>query len=278
MDIISLPRDLDLKESPRIQVFDYQTTRDCSKQRIVLSKNTFSFLLEGSKEVITGRNSISIGNTDFLMMRSGHCLMTENLSDVTNYYRSMLLFFPDEAIHEFRRKYPLGSNSTGSKESLKVLKYDAFLRSFVDSLTSISTLPEAVQDRMLPVKFEELMLYLTESYGADLINLLTSSEYRSRDFIQVVETNRLNKLTLKELAFLSNMSVSTFKREFEKHFHESPSKWFLDQRLEHSAYLLKNSSRRPSDIFEEVGYENLSNFIQAFKVKFGVTPKQFQFQ
>ena len=72
------------------------------------------------------------------------------------------------------------------------------------------------------------------------------------------------------------MSISSFKRTFEKHFHNSPSKWFQEKRLEHSAFLLKNKSERPSDIYQEIGYESLSNFIQAFKVKFGVTPKQYQ--
>jgi AraC-like DNA-binding protein len=46
--------------------------------------------------------------------------------------------------------------------------------------------------------------------------------------------------------------------------------------LERAAFLLRNKSKRASDIFEEIGYENLSNFVHAFKVKFGVTPKQFQ--
>jgi AraC-like DNA-binding protein len=72
------------------------------------------------------------------------------------------------------------------------------------------------------------------------------------------------------------MSVSTFKREFEKHFRSTPSKWFQEKRLEHAAFLLKNNSKRPSDIFEEIGYETLSNFTQAFKLKFGLTPKQYQ--
>ena len=99
---------------------------------------------------------------------------------------------------------------------------------------------------------------------------------KAKKFIQTIESNQLNKLSVKELSFLSNMSVSTFKRKFEKHFHSSPSKWFQEKRLEHSAFLLKNKSKMPSDIFEEIGYENLSSFILAFKMKFGVTPKQYQ--
>ena len=64
--------------------------------------------------------------------------------------------------------------------------------------------------------------------------------------------------------------------EFKKYFKNSPSKWFQEKRLKHAAFLLKNKPIRPSDIYLEVGYETLSNFIQAFKMKFGQTPKQYQ--
>ena len=113
--------------------------------------------------------------------------------------------------------------------------------------------------------------------GIKFLNLFISQkDDQEKNFLNVIENNTLNKLTLKELAFLCNMSISTFKRIFEKKFKESPIKWFQDKRLEHSAYLLKNNSKRASDIYEEIGYENLSNFIHAFKLKFGVTPKQYQ--
>ena len=141
----------------------------------------------------------------------------------------------------------------------------------------ISKLSKSLQEKILKTKFEEIMLYLIELKGVDfLYSIINNSDNQSQKFIQTVESNRLNKLTIKELSFLSNMSVSTFKRKFEKHFHNSPSKWFQDKRLEHSAFLLKSESKRPSDIYEEIGYENLSNFIQAFKLKYDVTPKQYQ--
>jgi len=120
------------------------------------------------------------------------------------------------------------------------------------------------------------MLYLIDLKGIDFLCALISNVNENQKFIQTIESNQLNKLTIKELSFLSNMSESTFKRMFQKHFNSTPSKWFQDKRLEHSAYLLKNESKRPSDIFEDMGYESLSNFIQAFKTKYGVTPKQYQ--
>ena len=121
------------------------------------------------------------------------------------------------------------------------------------------------------------MLYLISKIGEDfLASLITKVNEYEHHFQEVIENNKLNRLTLSELAFLCNMSLSTFKRTFEKQFHISPSKWFQERRLEYSAILLKSERKRPTDIYLEVGYDSLTNFIQAFKSKYGVTPKQYQ--
>ncbi|MFM8744586.1 MAG: helix-turn-helix domain-containing protein, partial [Cytophagales bacterium] len=117
------------------------------------------------------------------------------------------------------------------------------------------------------------MMYLTELHGAAFIfSLLNQSTDATRKFTQTVETNQLNKLTLTELAFLCNMSISTFKREFQKQYSESPSRWFQNKRLEHAHRLIHQAHKKPSEIYFEVGYENISSFVQAYKLKYGATP------
>ncbi|WP_394748471.1 helix-turn-helix domain-containing protein [Spongiimicrobium salis] len=277
MKTITLPDELSLSSSKSIVIYDYQSTTEISKQQILLNKNTFSFLQEGTKEVFFDNSAYAIDNSQFLLMKSGNCLMTEKLSSDSKYYRSILFFFTNEDVLQFLSKFRFETFKSKILYSTYSFKYDSFIKRFVDSLLDISKLSKSIQENMLNAKFEEIMLYLTDLKGLDfLYSLIDNNGNHNRKFVQTIESNRLNKLTIKELSFLSNMSVSTFKREFEKNFHSSPSKWFQDKRLEHSAYLLKNKSKRPSDIFEEIGYENLSNFIQAFKSKFGVTPKQYQ--
>ena len=276
MQTIALPDALNLNTPLSIKVFDYKSTAEISKQQIVLNKNTFSFLQEGKKEVFFDDSSYAINNSQFLLMKSGHCLMTEKLSKVSEYYRSILFFFSTKDVLQFVRKFKLNLTEPNNFYSTYAFDYDAFIKRFVDSLIDISKLSVSLRQKILVAKFEEIMLYLIDSQGIGFVHSLISDTGQSQKFIQTIESNALNKLTIKELSFLSNMSVSTFKREFQKHFDSSPSKWFQEKRLEHAAFLLKKHSKRPSDIFEEIGYENLSNFIQAFKTKFGVTPKQYQ--
>lgn len=277
MKTITLPDELNLSSSKSIMVYDYKSSTEISKQQVLLNKNTFSFLQEGTKEVFFDNSTYAIDNSQFLLMKSGHCLMTEKLSSASKYYRSILFFFSNEDVFQFIRKFKLETSNSKTLYSTYSFNYDSFIKRFVDSLLDIAKLSKSIQENILNAKFEEIMLYLMDLKSLDfLYSLIDNSDNLNQKFIQTIESNRLNKLTVKELAFLSNMSVSTFKREFEKNFHSSPSRWFQDKRLEHSAFLLKNESKRPSDIFEEIGYENLSNFIQAFKSKFGVTPKQYQ--
>lgn len=274
MKTITLPDELNIENLLPVQIFDYCNSKEITKQQIILNQNTISFLIDGNKEVVFDNSTLSIDNSKFLIMKLGHCLMTEKLSNTRN-YRSVLLFFSNDILMKFIQKNELNKNELIKYKSVYSFKYDEFIQRFVNSLLDISKLSKNIQKRMLEVKFEEIILYLTEIYGSEFLHSLSEkSNDSSQKFIQTVETNWMSKLTLKELAFLCNMSISTFKREFEKHYGVSPIKWFQNKRLEYSNELLYKEQKRSSEIYSEVGYENLSSFIKAYKSKYGVTPKQ----
>lgn len=274
MHAITLPDELHLDATQSVQLFDYKSSKELAKQQIILNHNTFSFLIEGTKEVIFDHSTLSIDNSQFILMKAGHCLMTERLSPIDN-YRSMLLFFTNETLLQFTRKIDLNKSETKEYKSVYSFMHDEFIGRFVDSLVDIATFSKSVQNKLLEVKFEEIMWYLIERYGSHfLYSLIARSSDDTQRFIQTIESNLFNKLTLKELAFLNGMSISTFKRVFEKNYGESPSKWFQNKRLEHAHYLLNQQEKTSSEIYFEVGYENLSSFIQAYKLKYGITPKQ----
>ena len=273
MKTITLPDEMNLEKSQQVHVVGYSSSKDVSKQQIILNQNIISFLIEGTKEVIFDNEALSITPSKFIVMRSGNCLMTEKRISETSLYKSVLLFFSNEMLHNFIRKMESERSESIEPKSVYAFDYDNFLKRFVDSLADISNLSKAVQSKLLEVKFEEIMLYLTDKYGTDfLYSLTTNSDDAAQKFIRTIENSYLSKLTLKELAFLCNMSVSTFKREFEKYYSESPIKWFQNKRLEHAHYLL-SQEKSPSEVYFEAGYENLSSFSQAYKIKYGVTPK-----
>lgn len=274
MNTITLPDELPIEQSKFVQVYDYQSAQEITKQQIILNQNTFSFLTEGTKEVFFDNTTLAIDNSCFLLMKASHCLMTEKLSAIDN-YRSVLLFFSNEMLLTISRKVLITNSNSGKTKSVYSFEYDAFITRFVSSLIDISKLSKSIQEKLLAVKVEEIILYLMEVYGSTFVySLLSNNNNSTHKMIQTVESNLLSKLTIPELAFLCNMSISTFKREFEKCYEESPMKWFQNKRLEHAHYLLHQEHKNATEIYVEVGYENLSSFIQAYKTKYKTAPKQ----
>ena len=274
MKTIALPDELPIQQSQYVKVYNYQSAQEITKQQIILNQNTFSFLTDGTKEVYFDNLALSIDNSRFLLMKAGHCLMTEKLSDIKN-YSSVLLFFSNETLLKILRKADIKTVKTEGNKSVYSFAYDSFIKRFVRSLLDISQLSTSIQEKLLAVKLEEIILYLTEINGSDfLFSLLAHADNSKQKIMQTVESNLLSKLTIPELAFLCNMSISTFKREFDKCYAESPIKWFQNKRLEHAHFLIHQEQKTSSEIYAEIGYENLSSFIQAYKTKYGTTPKQ----
>ena len=274
-----LPKDLKVKETDSLQIYNYRVANDIQKTKINLSKNTISFLRIGDKEVIGDDKTVRINNQHFVIMKSGNCLMTEKISNSEQIYRSLLLFFSDEEAISFLEKHKLYSTYTKDQKSFYIFEYDSFIQHFVESLEKILQLPKVAQEKLLKTKFEEIMLYLVHQNSPAFLNgIIQQIDNKVNQLINIVNNNIHNKLSLEELAFLSNMSVSTFKREFFKLYKKTPIKWFNEERLNHIALLLKTQKKRPNEVYEAAGYENFSNFVQAFKKKFGVTPKKYQNQ
>jgi AraC-like DNA-binding protein len=79
---------------------------------------------------------------------------------------------------------------------------------------------------------------------------------------------------LNDYALLSGRSLSTFHRDFKRYNDITPKQYLLDLKLEYACDQLKNSDKPVSEISYDIGYENVSHFIKAFKKKYNTTPKQ----
>ena len=209
--------------------------------------------------------------------------MSEKLSDNQKYV-SLLFFFNDDFIKNFKRKYELFTDSNLQKKQaykkFKVIEYDSFIKNFVISMEQLLNSNTKINEDFLKLKLEEILYYLIQEKGVEILNFFNTIPVQKHHIRlkNAVENNIFSKLTLEELAFLSHMSLSTFKREFNKIYGMSPSKWIQERRLEKSVQMLLIEKERPIDVYATIGYESLSSFTQSFKHKFGITPKQYQIQ
>jgi AraC-like DNA-binding protein len=81
-------------------------------------------------------------------------------------------------------------------------------------------------------------------------------------------------VAIQRFAYLTGRSLTSFKRDFEKTFQETPSRWLIQKRLQEAYFLMDKKGKKASDVYLEVGFEDLSHFSFAFKKKFGLAPTQ----
>jgi AraC-like DNA-binding protein len=264
-----------------VSIIEYNSDKATINSRLKLRQNLFSFLLEGQKSVQYAEAKVTISPSQFLLLSSGNCLMTEKTAAAGGRYRSILFLFDNKVLADFFIRHPrplLASIPKNKEVPYLVFDKDAFLINFIESLGFMLAYGQPLSDEMQKVKLEELLLYLSEHYP-ETIQLLRSASYQAdADLIvrQAITANVYNAVTVEELAFLCHMSLSTFKRRFHRIYDTSPNKWLLEKRMQKAAQMLKQGECRASDIYVELGYENLSSFIQSFKQIHGITPKQYK--
>ncbi|SFW69392.1 helix-turn-helix domain-containing protein [Chitinophaga sancti] len=282
MDTFNLPMDL-VPENDNVHIVAYQSSANVVKNKITMHSNLFSFLLEGVKTTFYADKSAQIDPSQFVLLSCGNCIMSEKNAPENGIYRSVLLFFDNKILSDFFIRYPglpqvhLEQGAAIPEQAFITFHLDPFLRNFLHSLELMLAGGRPISRAMRVLKFEELMLYMVDKYPQQVLSLRTANR-EEYDFRQAVEAHIENNITIDELAFLCNMSTSTFKRRFAKVYGIAPSKWYLQKRMEMAATLLLNNREKPSDVYHKVGYENHSSFSQSFKQVFGLTPSEYQQQ
>jgi AraC-like DNA-binding protein len=92
------------------------------------------------------------------------------------------------------------------------------------------------------------------------------------DLEAYMNRNFMFNIPMLEFARLTGRSLASFKRDFEKIFGTSPGQWLQQKRLAEAFYQIKEKGRKPSDVYLDVGFENLSHFSFSFKKAFGIAP------
>lgn len=258
--------------TPDIFVYDFKMTSDVVKSKVNLGMNMFSFLQVGKKQVHFAGKSIAVNKDQSLLLRKGNWLWTE-LLDTYDIYYCKLLFFSEAILKSYLERHSKSKVESDAKAPYFVIKNDTYIDTYIDSLSSIEYDSSHFTTKLLEVKFEELMLYLSHKYGSSFEQYIASLIVQdSSPFKRIIESKIHSNLKLEEIAFLCHMSLSTFKRHFINEYQVSPGKWLKDQRLLKAKEILDQGKLSPSDIHLEFGYNNLSNFSAAFKNKFGFSP------
>lgn len=266
-----------------IELVLYKSQQKIEKANVRLNSNLLVLLQKGQKEVYTPHHKIVLEEGEGFFIQKGHYLMSEKLA-ITQGYESLMVFFDDQIARQLSsvmlQEVPQPFPNDDTEGILKLLQSN-HTQTFAASLKNyFATSPPTNFDEILKIKLQELFWILGQSQkDTRFVHFLKNLQNQQIVSLrQLMEKHYKESIPLEQLAFLGGYSLSTFKRRFKATFQESPSRWIQNRRLQEAYFLLKNSQKNINEIGYEVGFENISHFIQVFKNHFGFTPKEFQKQ
>lgn len=286
MKIFNLPHDIFHKgheKTDDIIFHHYKAPVASLKGKSMLHKNAISLVINGNKIMRFADKTVRINSNEIHFLSIGNCIVTMDFPKTLSSFESILIFFDNKILAGFYSKYKhriisIRRKNTGGIETYFSIKKDEFIKSYIHSLQALFQSTAIFTEEMRILKFEELMLYLLEKHPIEILSfpINKNKDLEDLDIRKAIEANVLNNISLEELAFLCNLSLSTFKRRFIKLYGLSPGKWMLQRRMETAKALMMQHGERPADVYYKVGYENHSSFSQSFKQYFGISPKQFK--
>lgn len=239
----------------------------------------FVHVVSGKKTWRTTEGSWTLEKGQTLFFKKGAAIVHQ---DFREDFCLLVFFVSDDFTREVVKEVSgqLSSQHGGDPlhQGAILVNGDMTLAAYFQSMLAYFTGTDKPADSLLTLKLKELIVSIllgrnNPELAAYFQSLLKSD---APPLSQIMEANFCYNLGLEDFAKLTHRSLSTFKRDFQKYYDQSPGKWLLQKRLDYSAVLLKNPAMNVSQVALDCGFEDLSHFSRAFKGKFGVSPASFR--
>ncbi|WP_426667061.1 helix-turn-helix domain-containing protein [Mucilaginibacter sp. McL0603] len=236
--------------------------------------NYIVYVMAGRKVWHTSHGSYELNRDSCVFVRKGASILEQFFDGA---FCLVVFFLPDEFICDVLRSKTIPLYRPEEKyQPVISLNSDEPVRAFFQTMVLLFESGREPDPSLIEIKFRELILTLAEdAHNSELLSFFGSllHEPQAVSLQAVMDDNYCFNLKLEDLAVLSNRSLSTFKRDFKRHFQCTPGKWLMEKRLNHAMNLLTNTDKTVSEATFESGFESPSHFSRAFRDRFGVTPR-----
>jgi AraC-like DNA-binding protein len=252
-------------------IADNTRTNILSEQYI--PDNVFLYVAKGSILFFDGSKRYTLKAGECGVARKNN-LAKFVVDDGKERFEPVLFCFDEPFLQQFQKKYKTKITVLKTKDILVKVRNTEMIEDFISSLKpyykGVMQLDEAFED----LKYEELLIILLKNQP-ELSDLFFDFGKPHKISLEAfMNRNYTFNVSLQRFAFLTGRSLSAFKRDFKAIFNETPSRWLVKKRLEEAYYLIHKKNEKPSNIYIDLGFEDLSHFSLAFKKLFKLTPTE----
>jgi AraC-like DNA-binding protein len=260
-------------ERPKIGYSCYFTRSREGEQFV--PEHVFSYQISGRLTMTDNSGRTTIFNEgDFRFIKRNNLVKYIKEPPPGGDFKSVSVYLDQESLRNFSIKHNIESISSISSECVTKLKPHTLFKSYMESLKPYRSEDLLISEELQQLKVNEAILILLDTNPVLASILFDFADPGKIDLEAFMENNFHFNVQMKRFAYLTGRSLATFKRDFEKVFKTSPGKWLQERRLREAYHMIKDQGRSASDIYLDLGFEDLSHFSYAFKNKFGVTPSR----
>ncbi len=240
---------------------------------LFIRQHVLDYIISGTSEVYFNGQKHIFTAGDFRFAIKNRLSKFVKQPSPAGEYRSISICIDQDTLLELKEQFkPDGAIPSEKKDNVFLLNPNPLFKDYIDSLLPYVSHSKQIKDELMKVKIKEAVLIFL-AVNPELKNLLFDfSEPGKIDLQAYMEEHFQYNGNLQQFAYLTGRSLSTFKRDFAKIYHTTPSRWLLQKRLEEAHYLLKEKQARASDVYLEVGFKDYAHFFVSFKKTFGLTP------
>jgi AraC-like DNA-binding protein len=239
-----------------------------------IPEHILSYQIAGTLVMNDGNKEYLFNEGDVRFCKRNHLVKFTKTPPVNGEFKSLSLYLDQETLRNFSLEYGYKAEKWENDDTILTLRPDPLYKSYMDSLLPYLQEKQSINANLQSIKLKEAILILLQA-NPELKNVLFDfAEPGKIDLEGFMNKNFHFNVELKRFAYLTGRSLATFKRDFEKIFHLSPSRWLLHRRLQEAHYLIKEKGKAPSEVYLELGFEDLSHFSFAFKKIYGMAPSK----
>jgi AraC-like DNA-binding protein len=266
---------------PLTQVLEDSFVYSCTfKQRYSYEQfipyHVLAFQFSGKTNIKHQNGKLVLKKHQLVLAQKNQLTKSLKTPDTNEAYKSMSVILTDATLQQYAANNSIHETRKYTGEKILLLKPNAFVKSYFQSLLPYVKQSEKISKKLAAIKTNEaieLLLHLRPSLKTFLFDF---SEPYKIDLEKFMLQNFHYNVPIENFAKLTGRSLAAFKRDFSHIFQTSPRKWLKEKRLTEAYRLIQQKKGKATEIYLELGFENLSHFYTAFKQKFGVTPASIE--
>lgn len=248
-------------------------TEHFHKSDVLFEEHLLVWLISGETKIVQGGQTHRFGAGDTLFFPRHELVTVINYPKDDLPHQSVVMHLTSKRLEAYYAKNKVEVKPV-SKPDFRTFDKHPLLQSCLASLIPYFDLRDALPEALAAIKIEEAITIL-RTLAPDIDHLLADfGEPGKINLADFMEQHYMYNLPMSKFGYLTGRSLTTFKRDFKKTFQTTPQKWLTEKRLDLAHYLIREKKRRPSEVYLEAGFENLSHFGFAFKKHFGYAPTE----